>query len=270
MNRVEVTMISWIDQKPLPNVSFWFVAGAALNWPNRVVMGLVGTCNPEPAQTLDNLNAFRARKQYRALASFSLPIQQSSPAEDTIIDGGYTPPFDKSKIDTVLRSVAPIPDDPNFYPGETSPLSAVVTASLHPSSTLTLPTGPSVIASCLIKFRAGKHTDNIGIEEANSPVHVPWVWCECAIILSGPTYRLLGKGSTFPSHAWYVNGTQVAKELQAPVNVSEKEPAISTGRPANQPRVEASRDISKGRITSHNYTLGDGPQKNVDISRFFN
>jgi hypothetical protein len=67
---ISLCSVSWIDEKSLPQVGFWFVAGAAISWPRRVVMGLVGTANPEPPRKIPVVDAFRARKQYRALTSF--------------------------------------------------------------------------------------------------------------------------------------------------------------------------------------------------------
>jgi len=267
-NRIALCSVSWIDEKPLPKVGFWFVAGAAVSWPKRVIMGLVGTSNPEPPMELASIEGFQARQQYRALISCSLDRQRQGALGDTIIDPGYTPPFDKSKLDTRLRHVAPIPDDPKFYPGDLSPLSGVSAKALHKSSSLTVPRDHEVLVSAFIKFRAGKDTDNVGITEAKSPVHVPWVWCEYALVSSGSKFRLLGQGSTFPSHAWYVNGTQVAKRLQGPVTVSERDPAISTGRPAAQARAEAANDTSDGAVTGHEYAVAPGDLMDVDVSRF--
>jgi hypothetical protein len=274
--RVSVCSVSWIDEKPLPNVGFWLVAGAAISWPKRVLMGLVGTSNPQPPPKLQSVDTLRSTKEYRALLSCSVDTaarrmgpRPSYPISDVIIDPGYTPPFDKSKIHTSLRVVAPIPDDANYYAGESSSLSAITTGSLHPCSSLAVPQGYEVIVSALIKFRAGEHTDNIGVEKAKSPVHVPWVWCEYALISSRSGLRLLGQGSVFPSHAWYVNGNQVASRLQSPVAVSEKDPAISTGERVveGHPATAADNDRSAGDISGggHQWTLAKGNPIDVVI-----
>src|SRR5262245_55242081 len=70
--RISVCSVSWIDEKPLPNVGFWLVAGAAISWPKRVIMGLVGTSNPQPPLKLQSVDTFRSTKQYRALLSCSV------------------------------------------------------------------------------------------------------------------------------------------------------------------------------------------------------
>lgn len=274
--RISVCSVSWIDEKPLPNVGFWLVAGAAISWPKRVIMGLVGTSNPPPPRKLQSVDTFRSTKQYRALLSCSVDTAARTmgprPAyklSDVILDPGYTPPFDKSKIHTSLRAVAPIPDDASYYAGESSSLSAVTTGSLHPCSSLAVPAGHEVLVSALIKFRAGEHTDTIGVKDAKSPVHVPWVWCEYALISSRSGLRLLGQGSTFPSHAWYVNGAQIASRLQGPIAVSENDPAISTGERVveGQPATAAKNDRSAGDISGsgHQWTLGKGQPIDVAI-----
>jgi len=262
----EVCSVSWIDAKSLPKVGFWFVAGAAISWPRRVIMGLAGTANPEPPVELANVNGFRARRQFRALMSCKVARLSSVSISEQIIDAGYTPPFDKAKLDTSLAGLAPIPDDPQFYPGESSRLSSMIIGKLHPCSTLNVVGAEKVLVSAFIKFRAGRHTDEIGIKEANSPVHVPWVWCEYAMVASGGRVRLLGQGSRFPSHAWYVAGKQVAKSLQAPVAVSEKDPAISAGQPASLPASPAGSDKSNGPANGHEHTLEKGEAINVDVT----
>jgi hypothetical protein len=267
---VELTSISWIDEKSLPKAGFWLVASAAMSWPNRVVMGLIGTSNPEPPGELSSAASFASRRQYRALLSCSVTRQQRGIAvSNAVVDGGYTPPFNKSKLNTKLGDWAPIPDDPKFYPGEVSALSAVVAGRLHPSSTLSIPRGCDIAVSALIKFRAGAHTDDIGIRDAKSPVHVPWVWCEYALVFDGAKVKLIGRGSVFPSHAWYVAGRQVAKRLQDPVAASKQDPALSTGQPASQLRTLAERDNSPGSIVGQPYSIGAGQQQEVDVSSLF-
>ena len=266
-NSLSLCSVSWIDEKPLPQVGFWFVAGAAISWPRRVVMGLVGTANPEPPREMPLVDPFRARKQYRALTSFKLVRQPKPAIAEAVLDPGWTPPFDKSKFDTRLIALAPIPDDPQFYPGETSGLSTIVGGRLHPYSTLKPARGDEVLASAFIKFRAGPHTDAIGVgDDVKSPVHVPWVWCEYALVISGSKARLLAQGSRFPSHAWYVGGRQVAKRYQDAVTVSEKDPAIATGQPAGHPQLAAAADRSAGSAANHEFTLDPGVPVEVDVT----
>lgn len=259
-----LTSISWIDEKSLPKVGFQTVAGALTKWPNRVLMGLVGTSNPRPSERIADTSVFARAKQYRALVELTVDLR-STKVTRSLIDPGYTPPFDKSKIDTILRSVAPIPNDPDFHPGEQSAISGVVTGKLHPSSTLKLGGDYKVLSSALIKFRAGAHTDKIGIEEANSPVHVPWVWCEFALVTCSTGYRLLGNGSTFPSHAWYVDGAQLTRVLQGALSCSEHDPTLSTGQPKNQPQSPASTDKSTGAADTQLYAVGAGKAFDLPI-----
>ena len=249
--------VSWIDEKSLPKVGFQTVAGALTSWPNRVLMGLVGTSNPRPAERIDDVAAFRRKKQYRALVECNVDLR-SGTVTLPVLDPGYTPPFDKSKIDTILRSVAPIPNDPDYYAGESSATSAIVTGKLHPSSTLKLHNDYKVLASAMIKFRAGAHTDKIGISEAKSPVHVPWVWCEFALVRSPAGLRLLGNGSTFPSHAWYVDGRQLSQTLQGAISCSAHDATLSTGQPKGQPQSSASADKSTGAADKQLYAVGAG------------
>jgi hypothetical protein len=230
-------------------------------------MGLVGMSNPEPPLKLSTTTAFAAGKQYRALLSCTATIRTAQKIANLVIDPGYTPPFDKSKLDTRLRDLVPIPDDQTFYPGEASPVSGMVVGKFHPCSALLLPQGAKIIASALIKFRAGQHTDSVGVAEAKSPVHVPWVWCEYALVmLQSGLPQLLCNGSVFPSHAWYVNGNQVAKAMQRQVTVSDHDPTLTTGQPAEHMRVAAISDKSTGPVSGQQYCLEAGKQINIDLS----
>ena len=265
-NHISLASVSWIDEKTIPKVGFWFVAGALVSWPKRVIMGLAGTSNPEPPLKLTSMNGFVSKKQYRALISCSVDINPIAVARNIVVDAGYTPPFDKNKLDTRLRNFVPGPDDPKFYPGESSPLSGVSVGKAHSSSTVRVPRDSKVIVNALIKFRAGEHTDKIGIDKANSPVHIPWVWCEYMLTSSPSGIRLLCNGSIFPSHAWYVNGEQVAKRLQMPISVSENDPVLSTGQPAKHLLLKAQSDRSDGTIVGHQHTVQGGELIDVKVT----
>lgn len=263
---ISLCSVSWIDAKPLPKVGFWMVAGAAVSWSNRVVMGLAATANPEPPQHLLNVSGFRGRQQYRALTSCCIRPGAAIALTDQVLDPGYTPPFDKSKVDTRLVELAPIADDPRFHPGERSGQSAIVAGKLHPCSTLTVAAADRVIVSALIKFRAGAHTDKVGIEEAKSPYRVPWVWCEYALVASGNRVRLLAQGSKFPSHAWYVAGHRVALRYQDAVAANATDPALSSGPSAKLPASQAELDHSAGPVDKHQHTIGAGLPIEVDVT----
>lgn len=263
--KLSISSVSWIDQKPLPKVGFWMVIGAATSWPKRVIMGLVGTSNPAPPSRIENIQTFARGKQYRALISCTVEIEPNVRALDVTLDPGYTPPFDKSKIDSSLRSVAPIPDDPDFHAGEASPISAVRVGKLHPCSSLIVKSGQKVLVSALIKFRAGKHTDDIGIEKANAPAHVPWVWSEFALVCQGSTYHLLCNGSKFPSHVWFVNGESIATILQAEISVSEHDPILNAGQPAKYKQTDSSIDKSSGNVGTHADAIGPASQLDIEL-----
>ena len=266
LSSIALCSVSWIDQKPLPKVGFWLVAGAAFSWPNRVIMGLAGTANPEPPGELLTVDGFRAQRQYRALLSCKLRSGPPPHLTDQIIDAGYTPPFDKAKLDTQLAHLAPIADDRQFYAGEASNVSSIVLGRLHPCSTLSVGSADKVLVSAFIKFRAGPHTDQIGINDAKSPVHVPWVWCEYALVSSGAKTKLLAQGSSFPSHAWYVAGRQVARRYQCQVSASESDPAISTGLSAKLPAASATSDCSSGPANGHEHAIDKGTAIDVDLT----
>ncbi|CAN5856302.1 hypothetical protein BH11PSE8_BH11PSE8_47140 [soil metagenome] len=264
--------VSWIDGRNLPPVGFWFISGALASWPRRVLMGLVGTANPAPPPELQNLATFRASQEYRALMSCSVQGGSKTSISDPVLDAGWTPPLNKSRFDPGLLAQfaahrAPIPDDPMYYAGEASGISEICAGRLHPSSTLNVPSNATVLTSALIKFRAGSHTDKIGIDDAKSPVHVPWVWCEYALVRVGSELRLLGQGSSFPSHRWYVNGKQVGECLQKAVAVSETDPALSTGQPATEIQSSAANDRSNGPIVDQDYAIGKGAGINVVLPR---
>lgn len=263
VTKVTIACISWIDQAPLPSIGFRQFASAAVRWADRVMMGLVATSNPAPAPTIPSIGAFMRTRQYRAVQSCVVELGAVPRISDITLDPGYTPPFDKNKLDTVLRVFAP--DAPGFHAGEKSALSGIVPARLHPSSSIALKSGDKVIVSGLLKFRAGASTDKIGIEKAKSPVHVPWVWSEFALVSNQAGYRLICRGALFPSHAWYVDGKQVEITEQVQVTESEQDPILTTGRPAKAIQSNAATDKSTGGIAGHPDTIGPGRQKDVPL-----
>ncbi len=102
--------------------------------------------------------------------------------------------------------------DQQAYAGERSPLSAVHVDRLHPNSVFAnVPHGERLVASGLIRFRAGQHTNDVGLEDAGAQYHVPWVWAEFLLTSLGDgQVRLRGAGSIFPTIAWYLDDRQVA------------------------------------------------------------
>jgi len=151
--------------------------------------------------------------------------------------------------------------------GQKSALSNVVSGRLHPNSTLKVPDGAKVLSSGLVKFRAGEETNKAGLEHAGSPYHVPWVWCEHAVVRIGASLRLFGNGSRFPSHSWYIDNQKIGHILQENVTISDKEPAFTTGALAKDPKTgdevlfnDPSKDSSAGPITKHAYTVPANPK----------
>lgn len=268
-NSFNVTSISWIESSALPHAETKLVIGSLGSWANRVAIGIVATSNPTPSQEI-SVPAFRAKKQYRSLTHYEIFPQFPNTPKNVIFDAGYTPPFEKSKIQSWLSYVMPIPDEAmRFHKGELSKVTDCTIGRLHPASTLDIPVDAEVLVSTLIKFRAGEATNNIGISSmVRSPVHVPWVWCEHALVKQGKEYFLVCCGSKFPSHAWYINGTKVASFIQDKIVVSEREPAISTGRPSNQPRSLAENDTSTGSIVDHDYSLQKTKALSVNITQY--
>jgi hypothetical protein len=76
---------------------------------------------------------------------------------------------------------------------------------------------------------------------------------------------LLCRGSTFPSHRWYVNGMKVAEQVQAPPSVSDKDPTLTTGQPAREIQQRAENDRSAGPATAHDHALGAGVLQVVEL-----
>lgn len=256
-----ITSVSWIDSEGLPELTYEDGIKALFfsNWPFRVMVGLVGTSNPRPPNPLPA--EFRAGKQFRALLRYH--VRTDATLSDMVIDPGYTPPIDPTKLPVAMR--LKVPRDHNYYSGESSAISKIVRGRLHPASSLRVPQGATVLVSALLKFRAGSHTDSVGIKEALSPYHVPWVWCEHALIARDDRLFLLANGSRFPSHAWYIDGVQLGSVIQTPIKISEEEPALSTGQSAETASAGAAvDDMLTGAIDTHQFTIGR--RLNVQLS----
>lgn len=267
--KVEILGLCWIDTQGLPTIDTTFLmrAGAG-SWPHKVMVGLVATANTTPPAGYAKTDDILQTKNYRACIGCGLRDGKLIPSM-TRVDPGYTPPPNSARLASWARGLVPLGDDMTYYPGEASALSGVTEGRAHPNTTLDVPKGVAVLAGAMIKFRAGAHTDQIGIDDASSPVHVPWVWSEFAVVSDDQGYRLLTRASTFPSSAWYVNGQQVGTLIQRPVTVSDTEPAISKGKPADQPGDNAALDGASGAIEKHPFTITAGNQQSFDISAYF-
>jgi len=247
-----ITSVSWIDAEGLPSAGILEAAMTLGAWPFRVAVGLKGTSNPRPPKKIPE--NFKDSKQFRALTQYK--IDKSDKVSLKIIDPGYTPPFDILKVPNIAGAIAWSSDDGKAHAGEKSSISSVEIGKLHPFSTLSLPAGSVVLASALIKFRAGSYTNDIGIEKAGSPFHVPWVWCEHALVRNNGKLLMVANGSSFPSHAWYVDGNIVGMLLQKKVTLSENAPALSAGAIVSKSLPSKLEDGVTGQVDQHPHTIG--------------
>lgn len=266
---VEISSVSWIDRKNLPTPGLTSLAealaGGRIGWDDRTVIGLIATSNPAPPKEIGDVGAFLKQCQYRAVAAMKVRADLQGLDGKPTLDPGWTPPFDKGKLPLVARLKTPPAKALEQHRGESSALSTVSSGKQLPISSLRVPMKATVVGNMLIKFRAGEATNDLGRTEAHSPFHVPWVWCETLLVRAGNRLTLLACGSSFPSHAWYVNGRQVAMTLQKPVHAKPDEPAISTGQPISRAQERAEADRSEGPVTKHQYTVGAGQVHTVDL-----
>ena len=239
---------------------------------------------PPPGKTLITLDDFRAAGEYRALSYFRLIVDLdltrdrivNVKCERSYIDPGWTPAFKWGECPSGFF----VPDTWDFapQPGEQSSISGLsLGPKRHPNSFFRGTEGQPV-ANLVAKFRAGRHTDEIGLTTAGSRFHVPWVWSETLLTFSDSKFRLLGVGSEFPSHAWYVNGRQVGVRLQAgdafipfKSEVSQEDidlerlklyRIIRVGRPSTleQSRPDENHEGEQdGPIDGHENTVEEGP-----------
>jgi hypothetical protein len=280
--RFTVGVVCWIDAQHLPKINILDEVWAELAWWNRICIGLVGTANPQPPKQIPNIRSFCQGKQYRTVMWGELYVE-IDPATDRVIecrltdevlDPGWTPPFDRAKvpIGDAMALAVPAMRDPNYYPGELSPVSKIYKRKRHPNSVITVSKDEQLVADGLIKFRAGAHTDEVGIRDAGSPFHVPWMWNEIVVTYTGQgKFYVHTRGAIFPSHSWYVCGEYVGTTPQADVQLKDKNtiPAFTTGAPATMPQ-PADDSLPGTRVFPHRYTLGAigeqqtfGPLQNV-------
>jgi hypothetical protein len=228
MNReVKVGSISWINGKPNP---VWTSAQAATlepAWIPKTYLGLAATKNDPPPNSLSDFKGYQAKQDFRALTycKFSVDLDDATGrinsfrVLDAVHDPGWTPFF---KLRHWPASTMSIDTEILFgwkaYQGEASSNSLVNTQARHANSVFAKTgTDETVLVNALIKFRAGKHTDDIGVDTVECPFHVPWVWCETLLTYSpsAKKLKLYGKGSIFPSHAWYLDDSQLGTVPEA-------------------------------------------------------
>lgn len=143
-------------------------------------------------------------------------------ALDAVHDQGWTPPFRVARYPSI--GALGILDgwesfkqawSYQYQQGEASPVSVVNTQARHRNTTISsIPQAETVLVNGMIKFRAGQHTDRVGTETVGCPYHVPWVWCEMALTYANGQLKFYGRGSIFPSHAWYLDGKRVMRRDQ--------------------------------------------------------
>jgi hypothetical protein len=216
-----VASVSWINETPNP---ISLAAEATLydpEWVPKTYLGLVATANGDPGDNIADLPGFQKSKNFRAMTYCRIAFEESPSGIsafqviDAFHDPGFTPPFKMRNWPSTLLSFDRSVYSFAWYAGEASLLSKVYTQSRHANTTLpALGAGEIVLVNGIIKFRAGMHTDSIGVNTVGCPYHVPWVWCETLLSWNSGKLKLYGHGSIFPSHAWYIDGKRVAISKQ--------------------------------------------------------
>jgi hypothetical protein len=220
--RREVTLgcVSWINSVPTP---VYFGASAFVYepaWVPKTYIGLAATANADPGDRLPDFTAFRGSRDFRALMycriAFDLDATGGRISDfqvlDAVHDPGFTPPFRMRAFPSTVLSFDTNIYSNSWYPGEASPLSLVNTQTRHTNTAIgSIAANETVLVNGVIKFRAGTHTDNVGVNSVKCPYHVPWVWSEVLLTWAAGRFKLYGRGSIFPSHSWYLNGERVAK-----------------------------------------------------------
>jgi hypothetical protein len=221
---IKVGTISWINRDPNPT---WTSAQAAFlspDWVPKTYLGLAATCNSAPPMTVADFKLYQKSQDFRALTfcRFRLDIDDEDAGQinsltvlDAVHDPGWTPAFKMRHWPGTAFAF-----DANIYsfrswPGEASPLSLVNTQARHNNSSLAPAAATeSVLVNALIKFRAGSHTDSVGVNEVKAPFHVPWVWCEMLLTYASGTLKVYARGSIFPSHSWFLNDKKMLSQGQ--------------------------------------------------------
>jgi hypothetical protein len=262
-------------------------------WIPKTYIGLAATCNSAPAETLTDFKTYQSKRDFRAMTychlRFELETGRISNFQvlDAVHDPGWTPPYSHWTFPTTTI----IPEtwkSSSYAQGESSPLSLVNTQARHKHSAIVdVAAKETVLVNSMIKFRAGDHTDKVGVEDVGCPYHVPWVWCEMLLTYSDGMLRIYGRGSRFPSHAWYLDGQRVQMVKQvgdssfpfrrwSPVipprfgtgyragvgweiatEMLQIYPVLAAGKPAWGPQALLSDERQlNGPVDTHPYTVG--------------
>jgi len=286
---IKVGVVCWIKAEPNPLSTSALLLSPG--WIPKTVVGLVATANTPPPPVVTDFSSIQTGRNHRSLLFCRLKVDVDEELKNIakvtsvtrIIDGGWTPPFKANKVDSFLISMAAkvkqSMKDPASYPGETSSICDIAIQRRHPNSALPATAlAETVVANGLVKFRAGRHTDKLGVEEAGSPFHVPWVWSEFLLTYRGGSYRLTGIGSIFPTHCWYAQGKLVMTQAEVSDNsfpvdglrtINTKAlnlyPALSTGAPYPGDQAPESESPT-GAVPRHLFTVSAGSPQSITFS----
>lgn len=292
-HEIKIGLICWIKADPHPLTSPALQAGLlSPTWIPKTLVGLVATANTPPPPMVNDFTTLGLSINHRSMIYCRLIVDIDEKlkkvthvtAKQQFISSGWTPPFKASRLSSTIMSVASnfvsSMNDPTPHEGEKSPISTVVCQSRHRNSAIaSTPSMKTVIANGLVKFRAGEHTDRIGIKEAGSPFHVPWVWSEFLLSYADGTFELMGRGSVFPTHSWYIQGKQVMTQSEVSDGSFPTEgilgrsivtkalnvyPALSTGAPASGSQAALS-EAPVGAVSTHPYTVTGGETRSYSF-----
>ena len=278
---IKIGTISWIEGSPNPMT--WAPKAAVLepDWIPKTYLGLAATANSQPSPLLADFLTHQKTKNFRALTYCHIEVEIDDKTDrianfkviDAIHDPGWTPPFKMWKWPSTAFTFDENIYSREYYPGEASPLSLVNTQARHKNSAIpTIPSTELVLTNSLIKFRAGKHTDDTGVNTVKAPFDVPWVWCEMLLTYNNGKLKIYGRGSVFPSHAWYLDGNRVFTQSeigdsdfpktplrQIDVRQLRLYPVLSVGAPASGPQTSLGSElILKGSVETHPNTASGG------------
>jgi hypothetical protein len=220
---ITVGAISWINPTPCPVYRSEQVLLLDPDWVPKTYLGLNATSNTPPTKEVGDFKAYQNEGDFRALmfCRFALTLEEGTGAVtgfevlEAAHDGGWTPPFKISAWPGTALSIDPEIYSNQWHQGEYSPVSVVRTRKRHKNTMIKgVKSDETVLVNGLVKFRAGSHTDTIGVTSVKAPFHVPWVWCEMLLTYADGKLTCYGRGSVFPSHAWYVNGRRVFQDIQ--------------------------------------------------------
>ncbi len=299
---VRVGHVSWINNTPNPMSMSVDVLNWNPDWIPKTYMGLSGTSNTPPPDPLADFTSYQAGKNFRSMTycEFSVKIDGNGKVVSFSVvkalhDAGWTPPFRILDWPFTAPLFWTSVWDTSYQKADCSSLSLVATQARHNNSTITtVPASETVLVNALIKFRAGQHTDDIGINEVHAAYHVPWVWSEFVLTWVEPPspsmsgqFNMYCRGSILPSHAWYFNDKQVNSVIQAgdstfpgtqpkltrdswgnpkstPGTIATDQllimPVLAKGVPAAQPQQPLSDEAGRtGPVDTHLYAVTGNP-----------